>query len=426
MMKITSRECVKKALNHIQPDRLPLDLGASAVTGMHVSMVYKLRQALGLDKPGTPVKVIEPYQMLGEIEPDLQNVLGVDVVGLTPQTTLFGFRNENWKEWRLFDGTPVLVPGAFNTEPEEDGSILQYPEGDKSAAASGRMPANGNFFDSIIRQQPIDDNHLDIENNLQEFGHITQQSLQWFASESKRLFHNTDKAVLATFGGTAFGDIALVPAPWLKNPRGIRDVEEWYISILLRRNYVYKVFEKQCEIALSNLEKLYQAIGENIAAVFLTGTDFGTQTGLFISPKIYCDLYKPFHKTINDWIHKNTGWKCFMHSCGAVIELIPYFIEAGFDILNPVQCSAKGMVPELLKKKFGSQLTFWGAGVDTQNTLAFGTPVQVREEVLKRIEIFNVNGGFVFNTVHNIQANTPVENILIMYQTLNEYRGYKI
>ena len=424
MKKITSRECVKQALNHIQPSWLPLDLGSSAVTGMHVSMVYKLRQALGLDKGCTPVKVIEPYQMLGEIKSDIQQVLGVDIVGLIPKSTLFGFANENWKEWQLFDGTPVLVPECFNTEPQPDGSILQYPQGDKTVPASGRMPKNGNFFDSTVRQEPIDESKLDIEDNLQEFGYITDQTLQWFGSEAENLYKTTDKAILATFGGTAFGDIALVPAPWLKHTRGIRDVEEWYVSTCIRRDYVYRVFEKQCEIAIGNLGKLYEVIGDKILGVFLTGTDFGTQTGLFISPKAYCDLYQPFHKMINDWIHSHTTWKCFMHSCGAIMELIPYIIDAGFDILNPVQCSAKGMDPSILKNKFGRQITFWGGGVDTQNTLAFGSPGQVREEILHRIDIFNVDGGFVFNPVHNIQANTPIENILAMYSALNEYRGY--
>jgi hypothetical protein len=426
MAQVSSRDCVSQALNHIQPDRLPLDLGSCTVTGMHVSMVYKLRQVLGLDKAGTPVKVIEPYQMLGEIAPDLQELIGVDVVGVMPQSTLFGFKNENWKQWQLFDGTPVLVPGGFNTIPEPDGSLLLYPEGDKSVPPSGRMPAGGNFFDSIVRQGPIDDKNLAIEDNLQEFGYITDETLNWFGSETKRLYENTDKAILATFGGTAFGDIALVPAPWLKHPKGIRDVEEWYVSTAIRRDYVYRVFEKQCEIALSNFQKLYKVVGEKIAAVFLTGTDFGTQNGLFVSPKVYCDLYQPFHKKINDWVHKNTQWKCFMHSCGAILELIPHFIDSGFDILNPVQCSAKGMHPEILKRCFGNKITFWGGGIETQNTLAFGTPGQVRDEVLKRIEIFNINGGFIFNPVHNVQANTPIQNLLAVYSALNEYRGYKM
>jgi len=244
---MNSRQRVEAALNHQQPDYVPLDLGGSAVTGMHVSSVYALRQALGLDEPGTPVKVVEPYQMLGEIAPDLMDALGVDVVGLWGRKTMFGFENKNWKPWTLFDGTPVLVPEHFNTEPEPNGDILMYPEGDRSAPPSGRMPHGGYYFDTIIRQEPIDDEKLKVEDNLQEFGPISDEDLQYFASEAQRLSEEGDRAILANFGGTAFGDIALVPAPWLKHPKGIRDVAEWYISTVQRFDYVYEVFERQCE-----------------------------------------------------------------------------------------------------------------------------------------------------------------------------------
>lgn len=423
---MNSRERVAMALNHKEPDRVPLDLGGSVVTGMHVSSVYLLRQALGLDSPGTPVKVIEPYQMLGEIKPDLMEALGVDVAPLEGPSTFFGYKREGWKPWTLFDGTPVLVPEGFNTEPEPDGSILMYPEGDKSAPPSGRMPKGGFYFDSIIRQPPIDEENLNVEDNLEEFGPISDEELEHFRKEAERLYTETDKAILANFGGTSFGDIALVPAPWLKYPKGIRDVEEWYISTVTRRDYVYKVFERQCEIALKNLEKLYKAVGDRVSVIFVTGTDFGMQTGPFISPKTYRELYKPFHKSVNDWVHAHTPWKTFIHSCGSVMALIEDFIEAGFDILNPVQCSAANMDPCELKEKFGSRISFWGGGVDTQRTLPFGKADEVRREVHERIKIFAPGGGFVFNSVHNIQAQVPVENLLGMYETLREHGKYPI
>ena len=419
---MNSRERVEKALNHQQPDRVPLDLGASATTGMHASSVYLLRQALKLDPPETPVKVIEPYQVLGEIQPDLIEALGVDVIGLPSPRNLFGFSNENWKPWTLFDGTPVLVPEAFNTVPEADGSILMYPEGDRSAPPSGKMPKDGFYFDTLIRQPPIDDARLNPEDNLQEFGPISDADLAYFKAEAQRLFDQTDKAVLANFGGTAFGDIALVPVPWVKHPRGIRDVAEWYMSTAVRRDYVYKVFERQCEIALANLEKIYAVVGNRPTAVFVTGTDFGTQAGPFISPKAYRDLFMPFHKTVNDWIHRNTSWKSFIHSCGSVVALIPHFLEAGFDILNPVQTSAAGMDPQILKDRFGDRLTFWGGGVDTQKTLPFGTPQEINAEVAERMRIFGKGGGFVWNSIHNVQASTPVENLVALYQAVAQYR----
>ena len=292
---MNSRQRVEAALNHEQPDYVPLDLGASAVTGMHVSSVYKLRQALGLDPPGTPVKVVEPYQMLGEIAADLQEVLGVDVVGLGGRRNMFGFENAGWKPWTTFDGTPVLVPERFNTVPDANGDILLYPEGDTSVRPSGRMPKGGFYFDSITRQEPIDEDTLRVEDNLEEFGPVSDADLQYFASEAQRLRAESDRAILANFGGTAFGDIALVPAPWLKQPKGIRDVAEWYMSTAARVDFVYSVFERQCEIGLANLAKIHDAVGDRVSVVFVTGTDFGTQAGPFINPKSYRSLYQPFH-----------------------------------------------------------------------------------------------------------------------------------
>jgi len=417
---MNARERVQAALNHRQPDRVPLDLGGSAVTGMHVSSVYRLRQALHLDPPGTPVKVVEPYQMLGEIQPDLMEALGVDVVGLFAPRTMFGFRNEGWKPWTTFDGTPVLVPEGFNTRVEENGDLLMYPEGDHSAPPSGRMPKGGFYFDAIVRQPPIIEEKLDPADNLEEFAPISEEDLAYFAQKADELWRQSDRAILASFGGTAFGDIALVPAPWLKYPRGIRDIEEWYISTVTRREYVWKVFEKQCEIGLANLARLSEAVGDKVAVVFVSGTDFGTQTGPFISRKTYRTLYQPFHKQVNDWIHQNTGWKSFIHSCGSVAALIPDFIEAGFDVLNPVQISASGMDPAWLKREFGKDLVFWGGGVDTQHTLPFGTPDEVRAEVRRHLQIFGEGGGYVFNTVHNVQAGVPVENLLALYETVRE------
>jgi hypothetical protein len=421
---MNSRERVRMAINHQEPDRVPLDLGGGPTSGMQVASVYLLRQALELDPPGTPVKVIEPYQMLGEIKPDLMQALGVDVVPLSARKNMFGFPNVNWKPWRLFDGTPVLVPEGFNTIPEENGDILMYPEGDRSVSPSGRMPAGGYYFDGIVRQPPIDETALDPRDNLEEFSFVSEEDLEHFHREAARLDEETDFAILGNFGGTAFGDIALVPAPWLKTPKGIRDVAEWYMSAVSRPDYVYKVFEGQCEIALQNLNKIHDVVGERIMAIFMSGTDFGMQTRPLISPKTYRSLYMPFHKVLNDWVHANTSWKVFMHCCGSIVPLIPDFISAGFDILNPVQTSASGMEPGFLKDRFGSELTFWGGGVDTQKTLPFGSPEEIRAQVKERLQIFGRGGGFVFNTVHNVQSGVPVENLLALYQTVQEYRDY--
>lgn len=422
---MNSRERVNLALNHKEPDLVPLDLGGSAVSGMAVASVYLLRQALKLDPPGTPVKVIEPFQMLGEVKPDLAEALGVDVVTIGARGTFFGYRNENWKPW-TFNETPVLVPGAFNTEPEPNGDILQYPDGDKSAPASARMPAGGYYFDAIVRQEPIDDEKLDPADNCEEFGPVSEDDLAYYAREVGRIYDETEKAILGSFGGTSFGDIALVPATQLKHPKGIRDITEWYLSTAMRRDYVYKVFERQCEIGLANLKRIHEAVGNRLSVVFVTGTDFGMQTGPFISPKAYRDLYQPFHKEINGWIHKNTTWKTFIHSCGSVTALLPGFVESGFDILNPVQLSAANMDGRMLKERFGARVTFWGGGVDTQRTLPFGTPDEVRQEVRERMRVLGPGGGFVFNTIHNVQASVPAENLVALYDAVREYRKYPV
>ena len=221
-------------------------------------------------------------------------------------------------------------------------------------------------------------------------------------------------------GGTSFGDIAFVPGPMLKEPKGIRGVEEWYISTVLRKSYVREVFERQCEIGMKNLELVKEAVGDRIDVIFITGADFGTQRGPFISPDAYRDLFQPIHKRVCEWIHQNTPWKIFIHTCGGIRPLLHDIIESGFDIVNPVQCSAEGMEARQLKDDFGDRVTFWGGGVDTQQSLPFGTPGDVYQEVSKRIRIFNRGGGYVFDTIHNVQAGTPVENFLAMIDALKD------
>ncbi|MCB9452834.1 MAG: methyltransferase [Anaerolineaceae bacterium] len=422
---LSSRERVIKTLNHEEPDRVPLDLGSTQVTGMSVISVYLLRQALGLDEPGTPVKVVEPYQMLGEIKSDLREALGADTVSLKTTKTMFGFRNEGWKPWTFHD-VPVLVPAGFNTDPEPSGDILQYPEGDKSAPPSGRLPKDGFYFDTIVRQEFFDEDNLNVDDNVEEFELISDEDLAFLEQEAKRLYEETDKALVAELSGMSFGDIAMVPAPWVKHPRGIRGIEEWYVSTAMRQDYVYAVFERQCEIALKNLEKIYSVVGDRVTIAFITGTDFGTQRGPFISTRAYRTLYKPFHKIITDWIHKNTHWKAFIHSCGSVYKLIPDFIDAGFDIINPVQTGAAEMGAQRLKDEFGDKLTFWGGGIDTQTTLPFGTADEVRAEVRERLRIFGKGGGYVFNSIHNVQAGVSAEKLVAMYETVKDYRNYPV
>jgi len=417
---MTSRERVQTALAHRAPDRIPVDFGSTAVTGIHVSCVAGLRARYGL--PQHPVKVVEPYQMLGEVEDDLKAALGIDTDALPGRNTLFGFPNEDWREFRLPWGQVALVPGGFRTSTDANGDLLLYPQGDLSAPPSGRLPVGGFFFDTIVRQPPLDEDRLDPADNLEEFQPLADEDLDHLRRARERLDGST-RAVVGTFGGTALGDIALVPAPFLKRPKGIRDIAEWYIATATRPDYVHAVFARQTDIALENLERIRRTVGDRVDVVFTCGTDFGTQTSSFCSVETFQSLYAPYYRKVNDWIHAHTNWKIFKHSCGAVEPFLGPLIEAGFDIVNPVQCSAAGMDPARLKAKYGDRLTFWGGGVDTQKTLPFGTPAEVREQVLRRCEIFSRGGGFVFNAVHNIQARTPVENVAAMFEAVREFNG---
>jgi hypothetical protein len=419
MTKMTSRERLRTTLAHKQPDRICIDFGSTAVTGVHVSAVHRIRRELLGDR-SYRVKVVEPYQMLGEIDDELRNALGIDVVGVPTRCSLFGTQQEGWKPFTLNDGTEVLVTQDFNVTTDEQGNTFVYPEGDTSVPPSGHMPKGGYFFDSIVRQEPIDDSRLNPEDNLEEFGLLTNVDMAYYAKMRDWLDQRSECGVALTVPGTGFGDIALVPAPFLKHPKGIRDIEEWYVSTVTRRDYVMAVFERQCRIAEKNIETLIDFFGDRVEVAFITGTDFGTQRGPFISNQTYRELYKPFHRRVNDLIHARSNWKTFIHSCGSVFSLIPEFIEAGFDILNPVQCSAACMDPVELKQRYGDRMVFWGGGVDTQKTIAFGSPEDVYREVRERIDVFGTGGGCVFNAVHNIQGNTPTANILAMFAAVRD------
>ncbi|MCJ7680078.1 MAG: methyltransferase [Candidatus Aminicenantes bacterium] len=429
---MNSRDRIQAALQRRPSDRIPLDLGGTAVSGIHAQSVARLRDRLGLEKK--PVKVIEPYQMLGEVEQDLKDILGIDTAAALSRNTMFGFPNKDWKEVLMPWGQVVLVPGDFNTTRAEDGSLLMHPEGDTSVPPCAKMPPASYFFDALSRQDSLSEKNLNPKDNLEEFNPVSDKDLiHWIetvssaaAEPGKDAAGGSDRgqrAVVATFGGTAFGDIALVPGLHLKHPRGIRDVTEWYLSTLIRTDYLHRVFEGQCSIALHNLEKIHFAVGDAVDVVFICGTDFGTQDSQFCSPETFDSLYAPYYKRINEWIHDHTAWKTFKHSCGAVEPLIERFIEVGFDILNPVQISAGGMDPATLKEKYGDRIVFWGGGVDTQRTLPFGTPEEVERQVLNMCKLFSPGGGFVFNTVHNIQADVPVENIVAMINAVKRFNG---
>jgi len=415
---MTSRERIQAALNHKQPDRVAVDFGGSPVSGIAVGTVYRLRQALGLDKAGDRVKVAEPYQMLGEIAEDLKKVFHSDCAGVGIGPNRIGIRNEGWKPWTTFDGAEVLVPDLFNTEPDENGDILQYPEGDKSGDPGLKMPNGGFYHDAVVRQKPIDEATLDPADNLEEFGPIPDEDLKDLENKVAWITTNTERAVMFTMPGGSLGNVAAVPGSWMRDPKGIRDIEEWYVSHMLRPDYIKEIYERQTDITLKNLVSVKEAAGDKIDIIYMTGTDFGSQRGPLMSTDMFRDIYKQQFKRSCDWIHENTPWKTMIHTCGGIRPLINDLIEAGFDVINPVQASAAGMDPQELKDEFGDSVVFHGGGVDTQSVLPHGSPEEVFEQVSERIRILNKEGGFIFNTIHNIQADAPVKNILAMLKAI--------
>ncbi|MCL2461435.1 MAG: methyltransferase [Defluviitaleaceae bacterium] len=414
---MTSREKLKTALAH-EPGPAPFDIGGHVCSGMHAACVAALREYYGLDNH--PVKVFEPMQMLGEIEEDLKEALGCDVEEVSGENTKFGFPKTGWKEWRMDNGLVVLVPSGFMTTTNAAGGHFLHPMGDTAAPPSALMPRDGYYFDPLSRQPDFDEDELDPRDNLEEYAPISQEALEYLAAAAKRAVAS-GRGVAGNFGGTALGDVAAVPGPALKHPRGIRDVEEWYVSTLTRQDFIHEVFQRQTDLAIENLGKIYDAVGDQIDVVYVCGADFGSQLSTLCSPETFIDLYMPYYQKVNNWIHGHTGWKTLKHSCGAVRSFIPLLIESGFDCLNPVQCSAAGMDPRGLKKDFGRDIVFWGGGVDTQRTLPFGTPEEVRREALERLSIFTEGGGYVFSAVHNIQANTPAENIAALVDAYKSF-----
>lgn len=412
---MTSKERIQQALNHQSSDRIPVDFGATAVTGIHCRVVAALRKHFGL--PDKPVKIVDTFQMLGEIDEELANAMGVDCIGVSGTRDIFNHNTSRMHEQETPWGQKVLVPEELDFTPDKEGDVYVYTEGDKNYPPSAVMPNGCFFINAIERQQPIEDDKLNPQDNLEEFQLISDEEIEAYKKKVDEAVA-TGRAVVASFGGTALGDVAFVPGMGLKQPKGIRSVVEWYMSTVMRQNYLHEIFSREIDIAIANYEKLWAALGDKVDVVLTCGTDFGSQESQFCSIDTFRELWLPHYRRMNDWIHTHTTWKIFKHSCGAIVPILPGLIEAGFDIINPVQINAKDMDSRMLKREFGKDLTFWGGGIDTQKILPFGTPEEIHKHVLEQCEILGKDGGFVFNSVHNIQANVPVENVIAMLDTL--------
>jgi Uroporphyrinogen-III decarboxylase len=418
----SSRERLHQTLNHIEPEEVVVDMGATAVSGINANALKRLKDILGMEDK--KIFVHEALQLLGEVDEDVRQRLQLDCVDVGSQSTIFGFSTKGKKPWTMQSGLEVEVPEEFNTTVDEAGRTYIYPQGDMSVPPSGMMPKDGFFFDNITRGSiEFDEDTTGAKEDFgKDYGIISDESLAELEEKCNDYYNNTEYGLVYSGNLAAIGDFALIPGPNVKEPKGIRDLPDFMMAHSLCPDYVHEVLEMHVEAGIENAKRIFEACGNKIQVMCVSGTDFGTQNGPFMSLDAFREFYKPRYQRINDWIHENTTWKTFFHSCGAITNYLQDFHECGIDILNPVQLSAKGMDGKELKEKWGDKFVFWGGGIDTQRTLPFGTPEEVYNEVTERLNLFAPGGGFVFNTVHNIQSQTSAENLKAMFDAINDYK----
>lgn len=398
-MGISSRERVLRALNHQEPDRVPLDLGGTRVTSIDVGAYARLRHALGLD--GDLPKVMDVWQMLAWVELPMVEKLGVDVLPVPYLTGPFGMRIDAWQPWSLDDGMQVLMPANFAPVRDAEANLLLFQDDDLVAMKAASSP----YFDRMVEFKVYDPLPAVETWSMPIF---TDEELTWRRDWAARLRRNTDKALV--------GDFGLLLGRW-------GSYQEWMYTIAADPDYVHAFYERKTENLLRNLSLYREAVGDNIDVIWL-GEDFGTQKALMISPRMFRQTVAPYYQRVFDWVHRHTAWKVFFHCCGAIYPIIGTLIECGVDILNPVQTTAAGMEPGRLKAEFGDRLVFWGGGIDTQTVLPFGSQDEIRSQVHERVRIFGPGGGFVFSPIHNIQGDVSDERMLSMYEALREVGGY--
>lgn len=409
---MTPRERVLTTINHKEPDKVPVDCGAMRSTGIMGVAYNKLKKYLGIKEGET--KIYDMVQQLAIPEQWYLNRYQIDVIDLARS---FADNPNDWVNWKLPDGSDAKVPAWLHIEKRNSSYVCVNEEGEVLA----EMPSSSYYFDQKL--WPLMGTHKKNFDDLEEI--LNHQMWAYMADplwknfgqpdfyerlreKAKKLYEETDYAIMIGFGGNLF-----------ETGQFLYRTDEFLVNLVTERKEMEKMLDKLVEIYLSRLEPLLKAISPYVQIIQM-GDDLGTQSGPMISPKLYREIFYPRHKKIYQYVKKNSNMYVFLHSCGAVSEFIPDLIEAGVDILNPVQISAEGMQPERLKREFGKDIVFWGGGVDTQHTLFRGTPKQVKDEVKRNTEIFMKDGGFVFNQVHNILAEVPPENIVAMYEAINE------
>lgn len=403
MKEMTSRERITEALNHREAGALPIDFGAMRSTGIHAMAYNRLKEYLGIK--GKTARLYDIFQQLAEPELEVVDRLGGDVVQAHRLCPAWGIRIDAWKPWKLQDGSECLAPEGYNPIQNEDGGF-EIRNGNTVMA---KMPRDGLYFDQVYRPYEHVETFDDIDKiKIEE---VTDEELSFLEQEVKQLYENTDKAILISFGGNILeaGQIS-----W--------GYEKFYTDLALNPDLVLYWLNKLTDAYMRDLEKMLGVVGKYVHLIQF-GDDLGTQEASQISVNMYREMIKPYHARQYQYVRNNyPNVKVFLHSCGAIFDLIPDLIDAGVEVLNPVQISAKGMDPVRLKKEFGKYLTFWGGGANMQYTATMGTVDQIKKEVKELIDIFAPGGGFVFNQVHNIQVNILPEKIMAIYDTALEYR----
>ena len=411
---MTSRERVLAALNHVEPDRIPVDLGGHRSSGISAIAYHHLRKHLGL--PGKVVRVYDMVQQLAIIDEDVLDLFGVDVIEMGRG---FLLDDRDWKTWILPDGTPCEIPFYTNLELRgEDWFIL-----DKSGTEVGVLKKGSLYFEQTffpLMERGIENDHFeDLEEMLGKqiwsaVAHpgahleMDEQGLKEMGLRAKELREKSDRAIVGLFGGNMF-----------EIPQMLYRMDHYLLATGMYPDKVLELSEKLYQIHLKNLELWLSAVGPYIDVV-LFGDDLGGQQGPLISPDAYREFYKPYHKKLWGRAKELADVKVQLHCCGGIYELLDDLIEAGLDMVNPVQISCRGMDPKRLKADFGERLTFWGGGCDTQRILPLSKPDEISEHVKELTSIFSPGGGFVFQQVHNILANVSPENVVAMMDSIHK------
>jgi len=411
---MTSRQRVMAALNHREPDRVAVDLGAMRSTGIQAVAYNRLKAYLG--QAGGQTRVYDLIQQLAEPEAWALERFGIDAMDVG-----WDWPGEVWKDWALPDGSIGQVPGWFNlvrpTGPwqitADDGTLIaEMPEGCFYFTQKHWPLERNGITDENLRRLPelMPKVMWAVPSPIWKEG-LSDANLDAIARRARHLHETTDRALMIGFGGNLFewGTFLLGLARFLED-------------LMLERAKVERLLDRLVEIHLSNLDRLLPRIAGTVDIIQL-GDDLGTESGPFFSPQIYREVFRPRHATIINHIKKHSGLKVFLHSCGSIYKLLPDLIEAGFEVVNPVQTSAADMDPVRLKREFGREIAFWGGGCDTQRVLPRGTPQQVYDDVKRRVEILAPGGGFVFTQVHNILAEVPPANVEAMFKALDDLRG---